>query len=77
MLINCPNYLPRTSFLGKALRIDVDGRDEGLEYAIPPDNPYLDDQGALRELFAIGLRNPWRVFYDPEEDSGMLTFIHL
>jgi glucose/arabinose dehydrogenase len=51
------------SFLGKLLRFDVDG---DSAYAIPPTNPYaaLDD-GILDEIWAIGLRNPWRCSFDP------------
>jgi glucose/arabinose dehydrogenase len=47
--------------LGKLLRIDVDG---SAPYAIPFDNPYLDVPGARPEIWAIGLRNPWRFSFD-------------
>ncbi|HVR42195.1 MAG TPA: PQQ-dependent sugar dehydrogenase [Thermoanaerobaculia bacterium] len=50
-----------SNLLGKLLRIDVDG---GLPYAIPPDNPYVNGGGAP-EVWAIGLRNPWRFSFDP------------
>ena len=46
-----------TSLLGKMLRIDVDG---GSPYAIPPDNPFVGDPSARDEIWASGLRNPWR-----------------
>lgn len=52
--------------LGKMLRIDVDGP---APYGIPADNPFAAGGGAP-EVYAWGLRNPWRYFFDPE--SGAL-----
>ncbi|HKB02349.1 MAG TPA: PQQ-dependent sugar dehydrogenase, partial [Gemmataceae bacterium] len=52
------------SLLGKVLRIDVDHKDEGKGYAIPKDNPFVGKQGAKPEIFAYGLRNPWRIAFD-------------
>ena len=51
------------TWLGKMLRIDVNDTDPGLNYAIPPDNPFVGDDG-LDEIWAIGLRNPWRISFD-------------
>jgi len=52
------------TLLGKLLRIDVDrGRKEG-GYAVPADNPFLDRSGARPEIWAYGLRNPWRFSFD-------------
>jgi len=47
--------------LGKILRIDVDG---GSPYAIPDDNPFVDDERVLDEIWAGGFRNPWRAAFD-------------
>ncbi|MCC7107307.1 MAG: PQQ-dependent sugar dehydrogenase [Chloroflexi bacterium] len=49
------------SLLGKMLRIDVDGQSP---YGIPPDNPFVDVPDARPEIWAYGLRNPWRYSFD-------------
>ena len=51
-----------TSLLGKMLRIDVDG---GNPYVIPPDNPFANDDFTSDEIWSLGLRNPWRIDFDP------------
>ena len=48
--------------LGKMLRLDV--RDPAGGYAIPPDNPFADDPSTLDEIWALGLRNPYRFCFD-------------
>jgi glucose/arabinose dehydrogenase len=52
----------RQSLLGKMLRIDVDGGDP---YGIPADNPFVGRTDAKPEIWALGLRNPWRFSFDP------------
>ncbi len=49
------------TLLGSLLRIDVDG---GSPYAIPGDNPFANDPSARAEIWAYGLRNPWRWAFD-------------
>ena len=51
---------PNTPY-GTIVRIDVDGGDP---YAVPPDNPFVDG-GGLADVWAYGLRNPWRFSIDP------------
>ena len=50
------------SLFGKMLRLDVDG---GEPYAIPEDNPFVDDPDVRDEIWALGLRNPFRYSFDP------------
>jgi glucose/arabinose dehydrogenase len=54
------------SLLGKILRIDIDVADagNGAPYRLPPDNPFLGVDAARGEIWAYGLRNPWRFSFD-------------
>src|SRR5688572_5739582 len=60
------NAQNRDSLLGKMLRLDVDGDDFAdavSNYAIPADNPFVG-AGGREEIWALGLRNPWRPGFD-------------
>jgi len=56
-----------TNLLGKILRIDVDS---GFPYAIPPTNPFFNQPPKRGEIWAYGVRNPWRFSFD--RDTGDL-----
>jgi uncharacterized repeat protein (TIGR03806 family) len=55
-----------TNLLGGVLRIDVDHLANGQMYSVPTDNPFVDLPNARGELWAIGLRNPWRMSIDDQ-----------
>lgn len=52
------------SLLGKMLRLDVEGATAGAPYAVPPSNPFAGQAGRRAEVWAYGLRNPWRYAFD-------------
>lgn len=68
------------TFLGKLLRIDVNNPQNGDNYGIPNNNPYVDNPNALNEIWASGLRNPWKFSIDKTTndiwiaDVGQLKF---
>ena len=59
------NGQDRATLFGSIIRIDVSGATADEPYRIPPDNPFLTTAGARSELWAYGLRNPWRMAFDP------------
>src|SRR5579872_5279986 len=52
------------TLLGKVLRLDVDHKADGKNYAIPGDNPFVERKDARPEIWAYGLRNIWRMAFD-------------
>ena len=61
--------LPRRLFhrgvqLGKVLRLDVDGQTDDLPYGIPEDNPFVNEEGARKEVYAYGFRSIFRCDVD-------------
>ena len=53
-----------TILLGKLLRIDIDNTSTGRNYSIPSDNPFAGSAVNAEEIWAYGLRNPWRFSFD-------------
>ena len=82
-------HLLDESLIGSILRIDVHRKENGQNYAIPADNPYNEYQGKekiRKEIWAHGLRNPWRWSFNPNNtnevelivaDVGDVTFEEL
>lgn len=58
-----------SDLLGSILRIDVDRADADRKYRIPADNPFVDLPNARGEVWAFGLRNPWKICFDPADGS--------
>lgn len=59
------NGQDRSTLLGSILRIDPEGgTEDGPAYAIPPGNPFTDDEGSAPETWLYGVRNPWRFTFD-------------
>lgn len=66
------NAQNRNNLLGKILRIDIDG--SGDNYDIPSDNPFAGNtEGFREEIYAYGLRNPWRFSFDAQTDDLWLA----
>ena len=54
-----------SKLLGSILRIDVDKSSKDLPYGIPADNPFINTSDAWPEIYALGIRNIWRMSFDP------------
>ena len=54
-----------TQLTAKVLRIDVDRPENGKQYRVPADNPFVGQKDIVPETWAYGLRNPWRITVDP------------
>jgi glucose/arabinose dehydrogenase len=62
------------TLLGALLRLNVNGSDAGAKaYAIPADNPFVGQAGAREEIWATGLRNPWRFSFDRQSGDLYIT----
>jgi glucose/arabinose dehydrogenase len=60
----------RSLLLSTIIRIDVSGATEAEPYRVPADNPFVGEAGVPPEIWAYGLRNPWRMNFDAE--TGLL-----
>jgi glucose/arabinose dehydrogenase len=60
------NGQDRSTLLGSILRIDVDSQENGLNYSIPTDNPFIGEPNVREEIYVYGLRNPWRMSFDTQ-----------
>jgi glucose/arabinose dehydrogenase len=59
------------TLLGKIVRIDVNRSCDGRNYCVPADNPFVDTAGARPEIWAYGLRNPWKFSHDLGGDGSL------
>ena len=60
----------KSTLLGKILRIDVDS---GEPYGVPEDNPFVGDPACRAEIWALGLRHPWRLSFDSAADRRLFV----
>ena len=60
-----------TTLMGKILRVDVNKSENGNNYGIPADNPFVGNEDVRPEIWASGLRNPWRCSFDTGDGKLM------
>ncbi|MGY8767851.1 MAG: PQQ-dependent sugar dehydrogenase, partial [Pirellulales bacterium] len=58
-----------SNIMSSIVRLDVSHAEGDLPYAIPKDNPFVNLEGARPEIWAFGLRNPWRMSFHPKTDE--------
>lgn len=63
------NAQDRWTLMGKILRIDVDN---AQPYSVPKDNPFADGKNGRPEIWAYGVRNPWRMHFDMGGDRKLI-----
>ena len=68
-----PNSQALDKLSGKIIRIDARGATADHPYRIPPDNPFAATPGARPEIWAYGLRNPWRMAFDPANPANLFV----
>lgn len=66
------NAQNRSNLLGSILRIDVSASTRENPYDVPDDNPFVGQEGVRPEIYAYGLRNPWRFSFDRETGQGWI-----
>ena len=67
--LSSDNAQNTTNLKGKILRLDVDNPSGGNNYGIPPDNPFAGSTTESEEIWAYGLRNPWKFSFDVPENT--------
>ena len=58
---------------GKIIRIDAHGATADQPYRIPPDNPFVSASNARPEIWTYGLRNPWRMAFNPQNPANLFV----
>ncbi len=67
----------RDDLLGNILRIDPEPGPDGAGYTVPAENPFVGESGVRPEIWAFGLRNPWRFWIDPPTGTMVIGDVGL